>query len=334
MLFSHALGREAATIASQSPEIIVQRIVAGRHALVPADYLQRMGRLRGVTRREGRLWSYFFDTAQQGNYTMMTDTGRGLTAQEVMIGAGIAHSRGLAQGDEITFHTARGDPSVFQVEGILESESALTNASLVLMSEAGYRHIFQVPAGYYTDLVLSVRNPREVHKVAEKLLERLPDSRPILREELLRTYSSIFSWRQGVVFALLAGSILAFVIFAWEKTSGLSVQEQREIGVLKAIGWETSDILHMRFWESIIISLSAFVLGCVGAYLHVFYGSASLFEPVFKGWGVLYPDYRPQPFIDGLQLITLFFFTVFPYIIATIIPIWHTAITDPDMVMR
>jgi ABC-type lipoprotein release transport system permease subunit len=238
------------------------------------------------------------------------------------------------QGDEITFRATKGDPFVFQVKGIVQSESALTNASLVLMSEAGYRHIFQVPPDYYTDLVLSVRNPREVRKVAEKLLARLPDSRPILREELLRTYNSLFSWRQGIVFALLAGSILAFVIFAWEKTTGLSVEEQREIGVLKAIGWETSDILQMRFWESVIISLSAFMLGCAGAYLHIFYGSASLFEPVFKGWGVLYPDYQPQPFIDGLQLITLFFFTVFPYIIATIIPIWQTAITDPDMVMR
>jgi ABC-type lipoprotein release transport system permease subunit len=216
----------------------------------------------------------------------------------------------------------------------MQSESALTNASLVLMSEAGYRHVFQVPPGYYTDLVLSVRNPREVRKVAEKLLERLPDSRPILREELLRTYNSVFAWRQGIVFALLAGTILAFVIFAWEKTAGLSVQEQREIGLLKAIGWETSDILHMRFWESAIISLSAFALGCASAYLHILYGSATLFEPVFKGWGVLYPDYQLQPFIDGLQIITLFFFTVFPYIIATIIPIWHTAIADPDRVMR
>jgi ABC-type lipoprotein release transport system permease subunit len=334
MLFSHALQKEADIITSQSPEIIVQRVVGGRHALIPADYLQRLGRLRGVTRREGRLWSYFFDTTQQGIYTMMTDSSRGLAAREVIIGAGIAHAQGLAQGDDITFHATKGDPIDFQVMGIIRSESALANASLVLMSEAGYRHVFQAPPGYYTDLVLSVRNPREVRKVAEKVLARLPDSRPILREELLRTYNSIFSWRQGVVFALLAGSILAFVIFAWEKTAGLSVQEQREIGILKAIGWETSDILHMRFWEGAIISLSAFVLGCVGAYLYVFYGSASLFEPLFKGWGVVYPDYRPQPFIDGLQLITLLFFTVFPYIIATIIPIWHTAIADPDRVMR
>jgi ABC-type lipoprotein release transport system permease subunit len=334
MLFSHALRKEADILLSQSPEIFVQRMAAGRQALIPAEYLQRMGALKGVTRREGRLWSYFFDTVQQANYTMITDTRRGLAAQEVIIGAGIAQTRSLAQGDKISFRAAKGEPIVFRIKAILQNQSALSDASLVLMSEAGYRRVFQLPPDYFTDLVLSVRNPREIRKVAEKVLDRLPDSRPILRDELLRTYNSLFAWRQGVVFVLLAGSILAFVIFAWEKSAGLSLQEQREIGVLKAVGWETGDILRMRFWEGAIISLSAFVLGCTGAYLHAFYGSASLFEPVLQGWGVLYPDYRPQPFIDGLQLITLFFFTVFPYTIATIIPIWRTAITDPDRVMR
>jgi ABC-type lipoprotein release transport system permease subunit len=334
MLFSHALQKEADATANQSAEIIVQRMVAGRQTLVPAQYLQRLGRLRGVAKREGRLWSYFFDTDRQGNYTMMTDTSRGLAAHEVIIGDGIAKARGLSQGDDITFQPPQGEPVTFHVKAIEKRESALTNASLVLMSEGGYRHLFNVPTGYYTDLALSVRNPREVRKVAEKVLDRLPDTRPILREELLRTYNSIFNWRLGIVFALMAGTLLAFVIFAWEKTAGLSLQERREIGILKAIGWETSDILQMRFWEGAIISLCAFALGYMAAYLYVFLGGASLFEPVFKGWGVLYPEFQPQPFIDGLQLITLFFFAVFPYIIATIIPIWRTAITDPDTVMR
>jgi hypothetical protein len=44
-------------------------------------------------------------------------------------------------------------------------------------------------------------------------------------------------------------AILAFAILAWEKASGLSADEKREIGILKAIGWETGDVLKMKFWE-------------------------------------------------------------------------------------
>ena len=216
----------------------------------------------------------------------------------------------------------------------LAAESELVSSDLILLSEASFRSFFGIPEDLYTDLVLNVRNPRELRKVAEKLTLRLPDTRPILRDEILRTYDSIFSWRQGIVFVLLVGAILAFIIFAWDKASGLSAEERKEIGVLKAIGWETSDVIRMKFWEGSIISLSAFLLGYLAAYTHVFYSSAVLFDPVLKGWAILYPEFQPVPHIDGLQLATLFFFTVFPYTVATIIPIWRAAITDPDTVMR
>jgi ABC-type lipoprotein release transport system permease subunit len=59
-----------------------------------------------------------------------------------------------------------------------------------------------------------------------------------------------------------------------------------------------------------------------------------LFTPVLKGWAVLYPHFDLPPVIDGFQVATLFFFTVFPYAAATLVPIWRAAITDPDSVMR
>jgi ABC-type lipoprotein release transport system permease subunit len=334
MLFTHALRREAGIILQDSPEIILQRMVAGRHALIPADYLEKIGKVRGVSSKAGRLWGYFYDPAVKANYTMMVPAERELTPTQAIIGAGIARTRGVGIGDYITFRSHAGEAFSFEVVDILSAESELVSADLVLISEYAFRRTFGVPAGFFTDLVLQVRNPRELRKIAEKLSLKLPDTRPILREEVLRTYDAIFAWRQGIVFVLLAGAVLAFVIFAWDKASGLSAEEKREIGILKAVGWETGDVLRMKFWEGAIISLSAFLLGYLAAYAHVFYASASLFEPVLKGWAVLYPAFQPVPYIDGLQLATLFFFTVFPYTVATIIPIWRASITDPDAVMR
>jgi ABC-type lipoprotein release transport system permease subunit len=64
--------------------------------------------------------------------------------------------------------------------------------------------------------------------------------------------------------------LLAFVIFVWDKASGLSAGERREIGILKAVGWETSDVIQMKFWEGAMISLTAFFTGVILAYVHVF----------------------------------------------------------------
>lgn len=333
-LFTHALRKEAGLMLQASPEIIVQRMQAGRHALIPADYLQRIGRLRGVTQKEGRLWGYYYDPAVKANYTIMTAGQVAAPLTEIIIGTGIARARGLVVGDYLTLRSQNGEAYSFEITELLDEKSELVSADLLLMSPQAFRRLFNIPEGFYTDLVLSVRNPREVRKVAEKLTLLLPDTRPILREEVLRTYDSVFSWRQGILFVLLTGSILAFVIFAWDKASGLSAEERREIGILKAVGWETADVMRMKFWEGMIVSLSAFLIGYLAAYAHVFYASASLFEPVLKGWAVLYPQFRLTPFVDGLQLATLLFFTVLPYIVATIIPIWRTSITDPDAVMR
>ena len=334
LLFTQSLRQESALVLAESPELIVQRLLAGRHDLIPASYLEQLGTIRGVGERYGRLWGYFYDPAVRANYTLMVPRAAPPAAGEVQLGAGVARARGLSPGDYLSLRSARGKPFSFRIAALLPADTELVSSDLMLLNAQDFRRFFDFPADRFTDIVLRVRNPVEVRKVAEKISLALPDTRPILREEILRTYDAVFGWRQGLVFVLLTGAMLAFVIFAWDRASGLSGEERREIGILKAIGWETGDVLRMKFWEGAALSLTAFLLGYLLAYVHVFHFAAVLFAPVLKGWAVLYPDFRPVPFVDGLQVATLFFFSVFPYTVATIIPIWRAAITDPDQVMR
>ena len=74
--------------------------------------------------------------------------------------------------------------------------------------------------------------------------------------------------------------------------------------------------------------------GTLSAYVHVFFSSALLFEPVLKGWAVLYPRFQLVPHIDPYQVLALFFLTVVPYTVATVIPSWNAATVDPDSIMR
>ena len=333
-LYTHALRQEAAQVLKQSPEIVLQRMVAGRHDLIPPGYLEKIGRIRGVQAIEGRLWGYYYDPVVKANYTFMAPAAEAVRPGTLVVGPAVARSRGLAPGNTISFRAYSGKLFAFTVAGVLPHASELVSADLVLMGEADFRAFFEYPSGHHTDIALSVANPQEVRTVATKLSTALPDSRPILREEVLRTYQSLFDWREGIVLTVLAGAILAFAILAWEKASGLSAEEKREIGILKAIGWETGDVIRMKVWEGLIISLTAFLLGGIAAYVHVFHFGAAVFEPVLKGWSVLYPRFTLVPAVDGLQIATLFFFTVVPYTAAVLVPIWRAAITDPDAVMR
>ncbi len=334
LLFSQALRHEATLLLASAPEVTVQRLVAGRHDLIPADYLERVANIRGVAESRGRLWGYYFDPVVAANYTFLVPLEDPPPPGKIRVGSTLAETRGLAVGDLLSLRDHEGHPIGFTVEGLLTPESALLTADLVLLNEADFRAFFGIAPDRYTDLVLTVRNPRELTKVAEKVLRALPDTRPIIRDEILRTYAAVFDWREGMVMVLLSGAVLAFIIFAWDKASGLSAEERREIGVLKAIGWETSDVMAMKLWEGLLVSVFAFLLGYLAAYVHVFAFAAPLFASVLKGWSVLYPQFELTPRIDAFQVFTLFFLSVFPYALATVVPVWRAAAADPDAVMR
>jgi ABC-type lipoprotein release transport system permease subunit len=208
------------------------------------------------------------------------------------------------------------------------------SSDLIIMTEKDFREMFDFPSGRATDLALTVTNPREITTVANKIVKLFPDTRPILKSEILRTYDSVFDWRGGMLIVILSMAVISFIIFAWDKATGLSAEERKEIGILKSIGWETADVLLLKFWEGTVISLSAFLSGVILAYCHVFFFSASLFDQALKGWAVLYPQFKLTPDIDPYQLSVLFFLTVVPYTVTTIIPSWRAATVDPDAAMR
>jgi len=179
-----------------------------------------------------------------------------------------------------------------------------------------------------------VANPNEVDTIAGKVKRLLPDARPITRSELLRTYHAVFDWRGGMLLMLFTPALLAFCILAWDKATGLSAGERREIGILKAVGWDTADVLLLKLWEGLAVSLLAFLLGYLLAFGLVFWWGAPLLGAVLRGWSVLFPELHPVPYLDLYQLATLAFLTIVPYVASTVIPAWRAAVTDPDEVMR
>ena len=368
MFFTYSIKKEASLILKGAPEIVVQKIVAGRHDLFPVSYIDTIKKIRGVAAVESRLWGYYYDSLVSANYTLLTPPSNGgaadtaqssakITVVEsesggqpvkllfelggavlepgtLIIGNGIARLRNIGKGDYMPFRAFDGNVMNFRISGTLSSQSELVSSDLMLITGEDFRKLFGIGNSYVTDVTVAVNNPSEVEMVASKIRKRLPEARPIIRDEILRTYDSIFNWRGGMMIVIFSAAVLAFVIFAWDKASGLSAGERREIGILKAVGWETSDVIQMKFWEGAMISLTAFFTGVILAYVHVFFTGSMVFEPALKGWSSLYPIFELTPFVNLEQLTTLFFLTVVPYTVATIVPIWRAATIDPDSAMR
>lgn len=345
LFLTQSLRTEATNVLTGAPDLVVQRLSAGRHDLIPNHYAEIIRKLPGVGEVTPRVWGYYYDSLKKVNFTLLGISGEKKdlqlfegefpqTDRQCAIGRGIAEAYGVVLGDSLILVDSQNETLLYEISGLFSSESNLLTNDLILLRETELRRFFNFPTDKATDFAVTVYNQREIATLAKKIKFELPDTRPIAKSEILHTYDTVFNWRSGIMLTVFLSALMAFCILAWDKATGISAGEKREIGILKAIGWDTSDVLMLKFWEGLAISLSSFLLGTIIAYLHIFFYGASALTPVIQGWSVLFPAFQLTPAIDLYQIFVLAILTVVPYIACTVIPSWKSAVTDPDSVMR
>ena len=345
LLLTAALKQEATGSLRSAPELVVQQIAGGRHELIPVSYAETIRELPGVAAVQPRVWGYFYDSLLKANLTLIGVEGSPgplsllegrfpQSAAECAVGSGVVNAFGSGQGELLVLEDSGGRRAEYRIAGTFDSASSLLTNDLVVMTTPALRTFFNMPDSLATDLAVEVHNPREVKTLAKKIRYHFPNSRPLTRDEILHTYETLFNWRSGMLLAVSAAALLAFVILAWDRATGMTAEEKREIGILKALGWETGDVLTVKFWEGLVISLLAFLTGLLAAWIHVFVFGAPALVPLLKGWSVLFPDFRLIPAVDFYQLTVLGVLTIVPYLACTLIPSWKSAIIDPDRAMR
>jgi ABC-type antimicrobial peptide transport system permease subunit len=109
--------------------------------------------------------------------------------------------------------------------------------------------------------------------------------------------------------------------------------ERRQIGLLRALGWSISDVLKLKFYETVIVIVISFVLGVVAAYGFVFILGAPLLREIFLGGANLSNTVQLVPVLDFGVLSTIFLIYAVPFVAAVLIPVWRIAVTDPKEAM-
>jgi len=57
MFFIYAIKKEASILLKNAPEMVIQRMIAGRHELIPLGYMDKLKNIRGVSSVKSRLWA-------------------------------------------------------------------------------------------------------------------------------------------------------------------------------------------------------------------------------------------------------------------------------------
>jgi len=345
-----SLTATAQDLLAEAPEIVVQKLSAGRQEALPLSYLARLQGVYGIRTIAPRIWGYYFSETSGANFTVLAvdpalmpkgdrlfqalDGQLPVGQGEVVLGSGVAADLNLA--GRRSFSLFRPDLTLkpLRVVGSFKSDTDLLTSDLIFTTPDEARDLFTIAADHCTDLCVYVANPREISTIAKKISALLPGTRVLTRPQISQTYRVVFGWRSGFASICLLTALAAFIILAWDKASGLSAEEKREIAILKVLGWQTGDILLLRCWESLTVAGLAWLLGCTAAYLHVFLLGGELFKPVLLGWSVIHPPLRLLPTVAASDLLLIFTMSVVPYLAATVIPAWRAAIIPPDAAIR
>jgi ABC-type lipoprotein release transport system permease subunit len=181
---------------------------------------------------------------------------------EVLIGHGVSKKFGIQTG--VPFTLPANNRKVFKASGVL-APSCLWGSDIIVTHYDDANEFFRTK-GKVTHLL--VYTSSEIEPVAAAIREHRAnkehDGSGQLRVEgrgtSLAKLRSAYTWSQGI-FAVLLMVGAALTIQAFVVTSGSGQAElRREMGVMRAIGWKTVDLLERVAFENLAISVAAVCL--------------------------------------------------------------------------
>lgn len=357
LFITGSLTQEMMITSNDLPDITVQRILGGRQVNVPASFIPEIEKIPGVEAVETRVWGYFYLASLQANFTIY---GMDLNLLEegeyrkivnwknvpdqteknpdfrMIVGQGVFELlKDIQMQKAYLFYQPTWEkPIPFDIIGTFKTETELQSNDLMVLQTEGARRVLELPPDEFSDLAVYVPNPEEIENIALKIRRYFPELRTVTRAQIQNTYSSVFGWKSAFVLSSLLVAIFAFLILIWDKASGLSPEEKREIGILKAIGWDTEIVLSVKFWEGLILSGISSLAGILLAYAYIYGLRAPGLREIFIGWSTIYPSFQLIPDVDPKFLVLIMTISVVPYLAVTVFPAWKAAITDPDTIMR
>ena len=257
---------------------------------------------------------------------------------EVVIGKGLAKEFNLQIG--VRFTLAANPSKLFKITGFFDADATIWSANLILMAFEDTAEFFQVK-GKATDILIYTRPgyaPLLAKEIQEKSLSTPDSLDPPLRvqdKSLVRRYFERgFNYKAGVFTALYTVAF-ALAIPALLIVSGFGQTERRkEIGIIKATGWQTQEVMEMVALENLIISLTSAPLAILMAmaWLKLFNG-AFIAQFFIAEIGLMAPFPVPSRFLP-IPCFFAFLFAIVLTMVGSLYSTWKTATVPPVEAMR
>ncbi len=316
----------------------------GKNAAIPAQYLEEMKNIYGVTRVVPRVIGRGFfrnklavivginkEDASDFFYFI---TGRLFSTgkEEVVIGKGLADYFKLNIGDKFSMHAQKR--KTFTVAGIFSAKSGIWSSDLILMPIEDACALFNAK-DMLTDIQLFTL-PGHNSEIARDIIEILKDKPYRLQDkQIIRTYFNRGFTLKGGIFTALYLLAFALGIPAVLVASGFGLTERRrEIGILKATGWQTTEILELVSFEQFLISLMGAGLALLLSFIWMKFFNGAIISQFFIAEIGMLPKFTVPARFLPLPILIAFFLSFIITMVGCFYTTWRAATVPPADSMR
>lgn len=336
LLLTQSLSSTARQMIAHAPSLVIRKVgITGWEPLPENPALISARAVPGVTSASPRIWGFAGGPegavtvvgAGEGLESLPPDTGIGRLPLEgeAIIGEGVGP---LKEGDTLQL---TGSVSLeFKVVGRFPEDTGIAAHDVVLLHKKDAMSLLGLPEGFASDLAVHVFNEEEQSAILPDLLEAFPwPVRITTRRETAGYYAASLSKRGGIVVTTLIPSIMALallMIYLIRERTG----QKHEVGLLKCLGWTTSDIVKAQVSRSVIVALPAAAFGSLISYVIVLCPGGRWPGALFFGWDKLPPALRLDATGAVLVLIEIACLVVVPFLASALWPALQSGAADPQ----
>lgn len=221
-----------------------------------------------------------------------------------------------------------------KIAKVLEKESNIISSDIIILDINLARDILGINRDFSTNIAFDVPNELERANIKQKLQRLDLYLNIIQKEDILKKYETIFSYKGGVFLILYLVVLFAFIMILYQRYSQVSINERKQIAIFKAIGYSVRDIIKIKISENFVVAFVSYLFGVLLAYFFVFILNAPILKNIFIDFSNIKNDFIIYPYIEFSTFVTLFLFFMVLFLSSVLIPVWKISAINPYESLR
>jgi len=333
LLLTRAVEGTAQRMVKAGPSLVMRRLDASGFSPLPLSVTASVAQVPGALNVRPRVWGPARAGAEPVEvFAVDAQVSAALQQADLpipdddtaVVGPGFAH-----KVRAYVTVVGPGGQATLQMIGALPQTAGLVAQDTFLVSPAVARRVLGIPEGFATDLVLDVNRESEEDAIRPDLADAVPFVSVISAQHEAVGRVAVNLGRRGGLFLLLcvpAGLALLVLVAGVARDRAA---RSKEVGVLKAVGWTTSNVLTLHLFRALWVAAPALGLGLAGAWLSVFGPWVQWPGALLFGWSGVPPHLYLDPAGAGMVLVEVSATVLLPWLAASLWPAVLASAKDP-----